>query len=79
MLLSFVVAGVLRGLLRLSPTLVFSLAGAFAIAVMLMAMHPLLHVTLIAGARSPMGFTCQCLAGAIGGYVFSCGLSHAMR
>jgi hypothetical protein len=34
-------------------------------------MHPILEITLLAGARSTLGFICQSLAGAMGGWIFS--------
>lgn len=36
----------------------------------LLAMHPIFNITLIAGARSPWGFTAQCLTDLVGGWVF---------
>ena len=45
--------------------------AALAMAVMLLAMQPILNVTLIAGARTTMGFIAQCCAGLVGGYVFA--------
>lgn len=56
---------------RTLPTWSYPLLGALTIAIMLAAMQPLLNVTLIAGARSHLGFVFQCLAGLIGGYVFA--------
>lgn len=46
------------------------LAGGVAMLVLLMAMYPVMHVTLIAGARSAAGLALQCLAGCLGGLVF---------
>ncbi|MFT4993719.1 MAG: hypothetical protein ACI965_000740 [Paraglaciecola sp.] len=54
---------------QLTP-LLYPLAGFVAILVMLLAMHPILGITLIAGARSTLGFVSQCLAGLIGGWLF---------
>ncbi|MBT0585273.1 hypothetical protein [Alteromonas oceanisediminis] len=53
------------------PRWLFPFAAAFAMAVMLLAMQPILNVTLIAGARSTLGFLFQCAAGLMGGYVFA--------
>ncbi len=47
------------------------LAGAIAMLVMLLAMQPIMNVTLIAGAREVTGIALQCLAGAIGGLLFA--------
>lgn len=54
---------------RLAPWL-FPLAGATAVAVALLAMYPKYEIWLIAGARDPLGFTAQCLSGALAGVVF---------
>lgn len=56
---------------RILPTWIYPLLGALTIAIMLAAMQPILNVTLIAGARSTMGFLFQCVAGLMGGYVFA--------
>lgn len=48
----------------------FVLGGGMAMAATLWAMQPLLGVTLIAGARSTLGFLLQCIAGGIGAWVF---------
>lgn len=47
-----------------------SIAGASSIAVALLAMQPILNVTLIAGARGFDGFLLQCFAGLIGGFIY---------
>ncbi|GGW80685.1 hypothetical protein [Alteromonas halophila] len=46
-------------------------AGALAMLVMLLAMQPIMQVTLIAGARSSVGMALQCLAGLLGGLVYA--------
>lgn len=56
-----------------SPTtfiVLTSLAGASGIAAALLAMQPILNVTLIAGARGYEGFLLQCSAGLLGGFLF---------
>lgn len=50
---------------------IYPLTGALAMLVMHLAMYPLLNVTLIAGARGSTGLLLQCLAGLVGGYLFS--------
>lgn len=52
------------------PRVRYPIAGALGICCALLAMQPLLNVTLIAGAREPIGFLFQCLAGLVGGWVF---------
>lgn len=51
--------------------MLYAVAGAMGIATLLLAMYPVMHITLLAGARGPFGFTLQCLAGALGGVVFA--------
>jgi hypothetical protein len=53
------------------PNWAYVVAAAVAIALMLLAMQPLLNVTLIAGARSTLGFLAQCCAGLVGGYCYA--------
>jgi hypothetical protein len=69
--ISFIVAGLLIKRFRLSPYILYCLAGGVGVTVALLAMHPILEITLLAGARSTFGFICQSLAGAIGGVVFA--------
>jgi hypothetical protein len=75
-LIAFIVANLLNKRFRLSPYIMYCLAGAIAVAVALLAMHPILDITLLAGARSTFGFVCQCLAGAMGGWIFSYVRNH---
>lgn len=70
-LLGFIVAGLLLKKVSLSPYVMYALAGGFGLTIALLAMHPILEITLLAGARSTFGFICQSLAGAIGGGVFA--------
>jgi len=49
----------------------FGVAGVLAFWIMLSAMQPILNVTLIAGARTALGTAVQCLAGLIGGLLYS--------
>lgn len=49
----------------------FSLAGATAVFTLLSAMHPILDVSIIAGARGLSGLLTQSIAGAIGGLAFA--------
>ena len=46
------------------------IATTLAMLVMLIAMYPIMHITLIAGARSATGLVLQCLAGLAGGLTF---------
>lgn len=49
----------------------FVLAGFSALLVALLAMQPILDITLIAGARGLTGLTLQCLCGALAGAVYA--------
>lgn len=71
MLLCFGISTLITRYWRRLPVWSYPVFGALAIALMLLAMQPLLNVTLIAGARSSLGFLFQCCAGLIGGYVFA--------
>ncbi len=51
--------------------ILFAAAGALSFLLMLLAMQPILNVTLIAGARSTLGLVSQCFAGVCAGYVYS--------
>ncbi len=53
------------------PKLLGFIGGATAMLTVLISMQPIMDITLIAGAREPLGFALQCLAGAIGGWVFA--------
>lgn len=70
-LIAFIVAGLLHKYFKFNSTFLYSLAGGLSLAVALLAMYPILEITLLAGARSTFGFICQCIAGAIGGGVFA--------
>jgi hypothetical protein len=59
---------------RIAPYL-YPLSGATAIAVILIASYPKYEVFMIAGARGVLGSLAQCLAGAIGGYLFHLALT----
>lgn len=69
--ISFIVAGLLIKRFKLSSYILYCVAGGVGVTVALLAMHPILEITLLAGARSTFGFICQSLAGAIGGAVFA--------
>lgn len=71
------VAALLRRLvLRASPDvqriapILYPLAGATAIGMILLLSYPKYEVFAFAGARGVLGCIAQCLAGAIGGYLF---------
>lgn len=68
----FLIAAGLRRVLKPLAPIAYPLAGAAAIGVALTAMSMAFDgITPIAGARTTAGFALQCLAGAIGGFVFS--------
>jgi hypothetical protein len=73
--IAFPVAAILRSLAlkssaaRIAPIL-YPLAGATAIAVILIASYPKYEVHMLAGSRGALASAAQCLAGAIAGYLF---------
>ena len=74
--IAFPVAAVLRWLalrsssaIRIVPIL-YPLAGATAIAVILIASYPKYEVHMLAGSRGALASAAQCLAGAVAGYLF---------
>jgi hypothetical protein len=72
LLIGFAIAALLRRMLKRLAPIAYPLAGAAAIAVALTAMGMAFDgITPIAGARSTLGLALQCLAGAIGGLIFS--------
>ena len=59
---------------RLLPALApiaYPLAGAAGVAAALLLMPVAVGMMPISGARAPLGFALQCLAGAVGGWVFA--------
>lgn len=54
----------------LSTSYLYVIAGGFTMGVILLAMQPVLGVTLLAGARSALGISLQVVAGLLGGYCF---------
>ncbi len=70
LLLGFVITSLIRKYLKHLGYWLYPIAGFVAILMAHIAMHPILDITLIAGARSTFGLICQCLAGAFGGWAF---------
>lgn len=70
LLIGFLVMGLVRKFRPQTGFWVYPLAGFLALMVTHIAMFPIFNVTLIAGAREPMGMLVQCLAGAFGGWAF---------
>lgn len=70
LLVAFSAAHLLKPRVPLLAPIAWPLAGAFAIAAVLMAMHAQFQMTPLAGARGLDGFVLFCIAGAIGGFVF---------
>ena len=79
LLLAFSISTLLLKRLTVSPSILYFVRGGLGVTTALIAMHPILDITLIAGARSVFGFACQSLAGAIGGWVFSCLRARSSR
>ncbi|MCC2617827.1 hypothetical protein LJ739_16365 [Aestuariibacter halophilus] len=70
LLLGFLVIHGVRHYLRSDHPVWFPLAGTLAMLSALLAMQPILDITLIAGARTLPGLIAQCLAGTMGGWVY---------
>ena len=70
LLLAFLAASWLKPRLPLLAPVAWPLAGAGAIAAVLIIMRAQFEMTPLAGARGADGFLLFCLAGAIGGFVF---------
>jgi hypothetical protein len=71
MLIAMPIASAIKRKLQISNRLIHCLAGAMAMVTILIAMHPILNVTLIAGARGTGGMLMQSIAGAIGGLAYA--------
>ena len=76
-IIAFSVMALLKRLVSVDTTLLFALGGALAMLCILVAMRELASLTPIAGARGPLGFALQCMAGATGGAVFGRSLARA--
>jgi hypothetical protein len=73
LLLGFTTVSLLRKWLVTDYTplsLLYPLAGMGAVWLMLAAMQPIMHITVIASARSNAGLLSLCLCGALGGWLF---------
>lgn len=71
LLLAFSITALLAKRIQIKPKMLYFAAGAVGISIALLAMHPILDVSLLAGARTPFGFVCQSFAGAMGGWIFN--------
>lgn len=71
LLIAFIVISWTKSRLPGDQYWLYPLGGFLAILVAHLAMYPIFHITLIAGAREPFGLFCQALAGAFGGWAFA--------
>ena len=70
--IAFLTSGLLHRFTKFGRPVVYTVAGAIAILVMLLAMkRQFFDIHIIAGARDSLGISFQMLAGAIGGFVFA--------
>ena len=69
--IGFVVAAVLKRVLKPLAPVAYPLAGAAAIGTALFLMGLQFEMTPVAGARGALGFAAQCGAGALAGWVFA--------
>lgn len=79
LLLGFSIMGWFKRRFNWNPLYAYPLAGGLTFAAIHWLMYPIFYITLIAGARSTIGFSFQCLAGVVGGLVFAKGLSYLKR
>ena len=70
LLLGFGICKLIRRYTPLKSSILYVFAGGTVMAVILLAMQPVLGVTLVAGARSTLGILLQIAAGAFGGFCF---------
>lgn len=70
LLLGYLIIGLLRRFVTIPTVLAYAIGGLLSLLAIHMLMYPLMHITLIAGARSEAGLIFQLIAGAIGGAVF---------
>lgn len=68
--IGFSIAKLFKKFVKIDNFYLNPIAGALTMLAILLAMQPILGVTLLAGARSTLGITLQMLAGFVGGYVF---------
>ncbi len=71
LILAFSITDFINRKLKISSHILYPIAGGVGFLVMLLAMQPLLNVTLIAGARGAMGFSLQVFAGVVAGMCFA--------
>ena len=68
--IAFFISALLLKRFQLNSVLLYSVSGVVAVTTILIAMQPLLNVTLLASARDISGFIMQCVAGGLGGLLF---------
>lgn len=78
-LIAFVILALLKRILSISAPILFAIGGALAMLCILVSMRELASLTPIAGARGMLGFSLQCLAGAVGGGMFGVSLARLTR
>ncbi|MEO1149454.1 MAG: hypothetical protein AAFW83_00540 [Pseudomonadota bacterium] len=67
----FLIAEILKRLIRPLAPVAYVIAGAAAMAVLMAAMYTMFQASPIAGARGTTGLALQMLAGGLGGWVFT--------
>lgn len=71
LLIGFSVMALVRKFIHVPRYFSYAVGGGLAFAAMLWLMYPIFYITLIAGARSDLGFFFQCMAGVAGGLLFA--------
>lgn len=78
-LIAFVTMALMKRIVSIPAPMLFAIGGALAMLCILVSMRELASLTPIAGARGMLGFSLQCLAGAVGGGVFGVSLARLTR
>jgi hypothetical protein len=68
--IGFGVTKAIKKYTRFNNYALYVLAGGVTMLVILFTLHPILHITLLAGARSGFGLLLQIVAGLLGGFIF---------
>lgn len=78
-LIAFVIMALLKRIVSIPEPILFAIGGALAMLCILVSMREIASLTPIAGARGMLGFSLQCLAGAVGGGMFGVSLARLTR
>lgn len=71
LLLAFLTTRFVIKFVNVDARFIYAIAGALCVLIILVAMQPILNITLLAGARTGLGVGLQMFAGSIGGYTYA--------